>query len=306
MAMSESLRKRIQDLVEREPVVVFMKGTRRAPACGFSAQVVQMLDDLVPSYETVDVLSDPALRDGIKEFSEWPTIPQVYVKGKFVGGCDIVRELFTSGELAQVIGAEPTEVTVPKITVTKAAADAFGAALAEAGDEVLHFQVAAGFQYDLYFGPREAGDIEVKAGALTMFVDRATARRSDGVHIDFVEGEGGGFKIDNPNEPARVRQIVAPELQAMLSRGEIELYDVRPKDERARASIAGAKPLDAGGQEHLASLPRDRAIAFHCHHGIRSQAAAERAIAEGFTKVYNLRGGIDAWSTGVDAKVPRY
>jgi monothiol glutaredoxin len=217
-----------------------------------------------------------------------------------------VRELFTTGELAQVVGAEQTEVTPPKITVSAAAAKAFGAALAEAGYEVLHFQVNASFVSDLFFGPREAGEIEVDAGGLVLFLDRATARRANGVHIDFVEGDGGGFKIENPNEPPRVRQIVAPELQAMLARGEIELFDVRPQAERARASIAGAKPLDAGGQEHLATLPRDRAIAFHCHHGIRSQAAAESAIAEGFTKVYNLRGGIDAWSTGVDNKVPRY
>ncbi len=94
MALNESLRKQISELLAHNRVVLFMKGTRRTPQCGFSAQVVQILDGLVPSYETVDVLRSPELRDGIKEFSEWPTFPQVYVGGELVGGLDIVS--FTS------------------------------------------------------------------------------------------------------------------------------------------------------------------------------------------------------------------
>ncbi|MDP2702026.1 MAG: glutaredoxin domain-containing protein [Candidatus Rokubacteria bacterium] len=86
MAMSESLRKQITDLLASNRAVLFMKGTPRNPQCGFSAQVVQILDELLPSYETVDVLSSPELRDGIKEFSQWPTIPQLYVGGQFIGG----------------------------------------------------------------------------------------------------------------------------------------------------------------------------------------------------------------------------
>jgi monothiol glutaredoxin len=74
-----------------------MKGTPRNPQCGFSAQVVQILDELLPSYETVDVLSSPELREGIKELSQWPTIPQLYVSGQFIGGCDIIREMNASG-----------------------------------------------------------------------------------------------------------------------------------------------------------------------------------------------------------------
>ena len=102
MALSESLRKQIADLVASNRVVLFMKGTPRMPQCGFSAQVVQILDALLPSYETVDVLRSPELRDGIKEFSQWPTIPQLYVGGQFIGGCDIVREMNASGELQKL------------------------------------------------------------------------------------------------------------------------------------------------------------------------------------------------------------
>ncbi len=89
----------IADTVAQQPVVLFMKGTPDAPKCGFSSVVVQILDHLGAPFVGVDVLQDDDLRNGIKTFSDWPTIPQLYVKGEFVGGCDIVREMFTSGEL---------------------------------------------------------------------------------------------------------------------------------------------------------------------------------------------------------------
>ena len=85
--------------VADHPVVLFMKGVPDQPRCGFSAVVVQVLDHLSVEFVGVDVLQDPALRDGVKAFSDWPTIPQLYVKGEFVGGSDIVREMFQSGEL---------------------------------------------------------------------------------------------------------------------------------------------------------------------------------------------------------------
>jgi monothiol glutaredoxin len=99
MALDENTRKQIAEAIASDRVVLFMKGTRELPQCGFSARVVQMLDRLVPDYTTVDVLADSAVRQGIKDFSRWPTIPQLYVAGEFVGGCDIVTEMFQSGEL---------------------------------------------------------------------------------------------------------------------------------------------------------------------------------------------------------------
>ena len=89
----------IGQTVAQTPVVLFMKGVPEAPQCGFSSLVVQVLDHLGVDFVGVDVLQDPSLRDGIKTFSDWPTIPQLYVKGEFVGGADIVREMFQSGEL---------------------------------------------------------------------------------------------------------------------------------------------------------------------------------------------------------------
>jgi monothiol glutaredoxin len=99
MSLSEDTRKRISQIVGSHDVVLFMKGEPRAPQCGFSAQVVQILDHLLPEYASVDMLADPEIRQGIKEFSSWPTIPQLYVRGEFVGGCDIITEMFQSGEL---------------------------------------------------------------------------------------------------------------------------------------------------------------------------------------------------------------
>ena len=90
---------RIRQEVTDSSVVLFMKGTPAFPQCGFSAAVVQALNDLGVEYKGIDVLVDPSLRQGVKDFSDWPTIPQLYVKGEFVGGCDIVREMHGAGEL---------------------------------------------------------------------------------------------------------------------------------------------------------------------------------------------------------------
>ena len=97
--MDDTVQQRIRQNISDTPVVLFMKGSPVFPQCGFSAAVVQILSHLGVKFKGVDVLSDPGIRQGIKEFSSWPTIPQLYVKGEFVGGCDIVREMAESGEL---------------------------------------------------------------------------------------------------------------------------------------------------------------------------------------------------------------
>ncbi|MGH6912951.1 MAG: Grx4 family monothiol glutaredoxin [Geminicoccaceae bacterium] len=100
---------RIKSDVESHPVVLFMKGTPVFPQCGFSAQVVQVLSHVGVKFKAFNVLEDDELRQGIKEFSNWPTIPQLYVKGEFVGGCDIIREMYQSGELAELLKAKGVE-----------------------------------------------------------------------------------------------------------------------------------------------------------------------------------------------------
>ncbi len=106
MSLDPQTRERIAGIVGSDRVVLFMKGERRFPQCGFSAQVIQILEQIGPEYTTVDVLSDPEIRQGIKEFSAWPTIPQLYVAGEFVGGCDIIQDLFQSGELQKKLSQQ--------------------------------------------------------------------------------------------------------------------------------------------------------------------------------------------------------
>ena len=101
--MSDPVSARIQSEITANPVMLYMKGNAMFPQCGFSARVVQILTHLAVPFHTANVLEDPALRDGIKQFSQWPTVPQLYVKGEFVGGCDIVMEMFQSGELTTLL-----------------------------------------------------------------------------------------------------------------------------------------------------------------------------------------------------------
>lgn len=101
--MTPELKQRLDDIVNSSPVFVFMKGNKLMPQCGFSNNVVQILNTLGVPFETFDVLSDGDIRQGIKEYSQWPTIPQVYVNGEFVGGSDILIELYQNGELQQMI-----------------------------------------------------------------------------------------------------------------------------------------------------------------------------------------------------------
>lgn len=100
---------RIADIVKTNDVVLFMKGTALFPQCGFSSRAIAILDRLGTSYETVDVLQDPEIRQGIKDYSDWPTIPQLYVKGEFVGGSDIMMEMFESGELQELLGESASD-----------------------------------------------------------------------------------------------------------------------------------------------------------------------------------------------------
>jgi len=101
--MNESVKQAIENDLKTNRVMLYMKGNKMAPQCGFSAQVVQILNHLGADYETKDILQDEDLRAGIKEFSDWPTLPQLYVDAEFIGGCDIVTELFQNGELKNIL-----------------------------------------------------------------------------------------------------------------------------------------------------------------------------------------------------------
>jgi monothiol glutaredoxin len=101
--MADEVVERIQNAVSNNKIMIFMKGTASFPQCGFSAATVQVFEELGVPFQTADVLSDPELRDAIKRYSNWPTIPQVFINGKFIGGCDIVREMYENGELQNLL-----------------------------------------------------------------------------------------------------------------------------------------------------------------------------------------------------------
>lgn len=157
----------IRDLVSTHKVVLFMKGSRHFPQCGFSAQVVEILNQLLPAYETVNVLADQEVREGIKRYSDWPTIPQLYVDGKFLGGCDIVKEMFANGELATALGSKAASepAAAPVIHVSARAAAAINAAKESPNDD-LRIVVSPAFEHELYFDGAEPGDFLVEAGGV--------------------------------------------------------------------------------------------------------------------------------------------
>ena len=115
--MSETVFTRIRSEIESNPVMLYMKGNAMFPQCGFSARVVQILSHMNVPFQTANVLDDPGLREGIKAFSNWPTIPQLYVKGELVGGCDIVTEMYQSGELESLFAEQGIEPVAARSAV---------------------------------------------------------------------------------------------------------------------------------------------------------------------------------------------
>ncbi len=306
--LDDTTRGRIQAAIDSQDVVLFMKGNPQQPQCGFSATVVGILNEMIPNYGTVDVLADPEVRQGIKEFSSWPTIPQLYVKGEFLGGCDIIQEMYGSGELYEAFGLPVPERVPPTLHLSERAAAYVRDALEQAAGQKLHLRIGANFEPRLYLGPEEPGEMVAEAGGLDWYVDLPTGPRADGIHIDYVEtAQGHELRVDNPNAPAAVRDIGVRELKALLdAEAGIQLFDVRSPEERATAQIPGARLLDEACAREIEALPKDTPLYFHCHHGGRSLKAAQHFLALGFEQVFNVVGGIDAWSRQIDSTVPRY
>ncbi|MDR6937275.1 MULTISPECIES: Grx4 family monothiol glutaredoxin [unclassified Luteibacter] len=296
MALDTPTRERIESLLGQHDVVLFMKGTRQQPMCGFSAAAINTLNDVIPAYHTVNVLEDPEIREGIKEFGQWPTIPQLYVKGELVGGSDIIRQLYTSGELHTLFGATPPDRTPPEITITDKAAEAIRGGMANAQGQALHLEIGPDHSAGFQLAPAGDHDIVVVANGIEVHFDPGSAARAKGIVIDWVstvQGEGLSLKFPGAVE---IASMSVQELKARVDAGDIVLVDNRPAVYRAQiAPIASARILENEGYEALAQLPKDTPIAFICNSGVSSVDSAKRLAAHGFTQVYSVDGGMQAW-----------
>jgi monothiol glutaredoxin len=307
MSLDEALRERIEGHIHGSKVVLFMKGTPRQPQCGFSARTVAALNSVWPDYASVNVLEDAEIREGIKAYSNWPTIPQLYVNGELVGGCDIVLGMLNSGELHEILGLAAPDRTPPTLTVTDAAAEKIREAMSGHQGVELHFQVDANWDSEFNLAPAQEGEIAAASNGITVMMDLATAQRVQGAVIDWVKSmTGEGLSVELPAAPPPVQPMQVRELAEKLKSGAVMLLDVRGEEDRAKASIAGAEALDERMMDRLARMPRDTELAFICHRGNSSRGAAEYFRKQGFTRVSNVVGGMDAWSQEVDSSVPRY
>ena len=307
--MNPETRTRIEQILATHPVVLFMKGSPKAPQCGFSAKAVGILDGLVPGYAHFDVLMDPEIREGIKEFGNWPTIPQLYVGGELLGGSDIIGQMHDSGELNSALGLPPPDRTPPTLEISERAAEAIRGALGNADDgDVLHMTVDPRFNARFELKPATGREIVAEAAGLRVHFDLASAPRARGLKIDWAEDErGAGLSIHNPNAPPPVKPMDVQRLHDHLVAGTIDVVDTRPPHARSIAPFPYPhEVLDEDSRERLEQLPKDVPLAFLCHHGHSSRQAAEYFRTLGFHDVYNVEGGIDAWSVRIDPTVPRY
>ncbi len=307
MSLDPALRSQIDQLLSQHRVVLFMKGTRSSPRCGFSSAAIGALNGLGTDYHTVDVLADEDIRNGIKVYGNWPTIPQLYVGGELLGGSDIILGMLNSGELHQVLGAPVPDRTPPQIQITPRAAQAIRDAMVNAGDDRLHLTIDERFRAAFALQPAVGTEIRAESAGLEVLFDLNSAQRANGLEIDWAESvQGAGLVIRNPNAPTPLKSMTVTALKAAIDGTAVTVIDVRPAADRARAPFAPARVLDEDTMATLAALPKDTPLAFLCHHGNSSRSAAEHFRSLGFRDVSNVEGGIDAWSQQVDPSVPRY
>ncbi len=305
MPLDSETRGIIENLVNSNKVVLFMKGTPQQPQCGFSAKTTAALDTLIPEFVSVNVLEHPAIREGIKEYADWPTIPQLYIDGELIGGNDIVQDMLKSGELAGTLGIEKPTITQPKITISDEGRVVMKKALESQPDGALHLQISATWTHQIALDPDQQGEVQADVGGFKLHMDPWTAARADGLTMILDEDlTGTRFIFDNPNAPPPVREMSVTALKERLDSGDdVVLIDVRDDKERATASIQGARAWNDDTRSFVESLPKDTEIILHCQMGGRSQALAEALRQRGHTNLHNVTGGIKAWAAEIDMEM---
>lgn len=308
-ASSSAVHRQISTILASNPVVLFMKGTPEQPRCGFSAKSADVLTNLVPGFVGVDVLTNDEIRQGIKTYGNWPTIPQLYVKGELVGGSDIIMQLYNTGELHQLLGVAAPDRTAPEIFISDGAAAAIRAGMADEPSLGLHLRIDGRWQASFQLAAIEGHEIKALAQNLAVYMDVQTAQRAKGLRIDWIESlQGSGLSITNPNAPSAVKQMTVSALAAAMKSAHPPLIiDVRPEHDRLRAPFPlPSRALEGSSVATLEALEKSQPLAFLCHFGNSSKQAAEHFRALGFTEIFNVEGGIDAYAREIDPSVVRY
>jgi monothiol glutaredoxin len=297
MAISESARQTIEGLLEEHRVLLFMKGTPSMPQCGFSAKAVGILGSVAPGFGSFNVLEDQDVREGIKEFGNWPTIPQLYIDRELVGGSDIISQMFNAGELHQMLGLEAPDRTPPEISISDSAAQAILSGMEGQAGGDLHFQIDEYWRAQFMLQPAAGGEIKVEANGVVLYLDVISAQRARGVEIDFTESfQGTGLTVNIPLAPPPVGHMSVQDLKSRLDEGaDFMLVDTRSEADRAKVPFPHARGLDAQLMEELADLPRETELVFICNQGQSSVGTAEHYRKEGFTRLVSVDGGVNQW-----------
>ena len=296
--MNEQTKQKIENLVKNNKCVLFMKGTPDNPQCGFSSNTVGILKELVGNdFVSVNVLEDQEIREGIKEYGNWPTIPQLYIDGELVGGNDIVTEMFNTGELQTMLGLQQPERTPARITISDKAQENIKVGTENMGNNVLKLSIDSQFNTRFSIEEPKSYEIVSEVGDIKIYMDVGTAKRADGISIDWVEDlQGAGLVINNPNQPKPVNQLSCDDLKKGIQEGKYQhIYDVRSEAQFMAQTIPGAKRLDKENMQLIEKLPKDTPLVFICTSGATSQGACDFFHKKGFTDVNNLVGGVLAY-----------
>ena len=191
MSITDHARETIEQLINNNQVVLFMKGTPQAPQCGFSATACGILGGVAPGFASFNVLEDPEVREGIKVYGNWPTIPQLYIDKELVGGSDIISQIFNSGELHEMLGIEKPDRTPPEITITDEAAQAIRQGMQGQPGADLHLQIDDYWRCQFHLQPAAGHEIKTEANGIEILMDVTTAQRARGAVIGFTDSMQG-------------------------------------------------------------------------------------------------------------------
>jgi monothiol glutaredoxin len=296
--MNKETKELIENLVNKNNCILFMKGTPAHPQCGFSSNTVTILKELLgDDFSSFNVLENIEVREGIKEYGNWPTIPQVYVNGELIGGNDIVTEMFNTGELHSMLNLPQPDRTPAKISISDTARKNILSGIEDIGNNVLMLSIDSQFNTRFSIDQPKGYEVISDIDGIKIYMDVGTSKKANGIEIDWVEDlQGAGLVIKNPNEPKAVIQLSVELLKQGIETGEyVHIYDVRSEEQYNSQHIPNSKRLDKDNMQVIESLDKNTPLVFVCTVGNTSQGACEFYRKKGFNNINNLVGGVTAW-----------